>query len=60
MTRKEHDWRTSVVEKYCSLKSALKSLSLFIDFTDLRLGLQYRKSSSDVSLTFFFRDYFYV
>lgn len=60
MTRKEHGWKASVMEKYCSPKSALKSLSLFIDFIDFRLGLQYRKSRSDVSLKLFFRDYLYV
>lgn len=60
MTGKEHDWKASVMEKYCCLKSALKSPSLFIDFIDFRLGLQYRKSRSDVSLKLFFRDYLYV
>lgn len=60
MTGKEHDWNTSVMEKYCSLKLALKSPSLFIDFIGIRLGLQYRKSRSDVSLKLFFRDYLYV
>lgn len=58
MTAKEHDWKASVMEKYCSLKSALKSPGHFIDFLDFRLGLRYRKSRSDVSLKLFFRDYF--
>lgn len=56
MAGKEHDWKAS----YCSLKSALKSPSLFIDFTDFRLGLQYRKSRSDMSPKLFFRGYLYV
>lgn len=60
MTRKEHDWKASVMEKHCSLKSALKSLRFLIDIIDFRLGLQYRKSRSDVSLKLFFRDYLYV
>lgn len=61
MSRKEHDEKASVMEKYCSLKSALKSLSLClffqIDFMDFRPLV---KSRSDMSLKLFLRGYLCV
>jgi len=38
ITVREHDLKTQVMEKYHTLKSGLKSLSLFIDVTGFRSG----------------------
>lgn len=35
--------KASIMEKYCSLKSAFKSPSLFIDLIDLRFRLSVKK-----------------
>lgn len=53
ITVREQELKREVMEKYHTLKSALKSLSLFVDVTDFRSGLWYQKARANMSLKLF-------